>query len=90
MQIIILKINYEELQEEIHRDVAKMIFYFKLMNISVDEIYTKGYTKIFSPSLYKTLKTKGLNALEKLMDMILLIMAVQMFIDGIRGLLPTL
>jgi multiple antibiotic resistance protein len=45
---------------------------------------------IFSPSLYKILKTKGLKALEKLMGMLLLIMAVQMFIDSMRSLLPTL
>lgn len=42
-----------------------------------------------SPYLYKVLKTKGLSALEKLMGMLLLIMSVQMFIDGIRGLIPT-
>jgi len=44
---------------------------------------------LFSPNLYKLLKTKGLTALERLMGMLLLIMAVQMFIDGIRSLLPT-
>lgn len=44
---------------------------------------------LFSPYLYKILKTKGLSALEKLMGMLLLIMSVQMFIDGIRGLIPT-
>ena len=44
----------------------------------------------FSPLLYKVLKTKGLNALERLMGMLLLIMSVQMFVDGIRTLLPTL
>ncbi|NQY93021.1 MAG: NAAT family transporter [Campylobacteraceae bacterium] len=44
---------------------------------------------ILSPFLYKVLKTKGLTALERLMGMLLLMMAVQMFIDGIRNLLPT-
>ncbi len=39
-----------------------------------------------SPFLYKVLRQKGLNALEKLMGMLLLMMAVQMFIDGIREL----
>ena len=42
-----------------------------------------------SPYLYKLLKEKGLTALERLMGMLLLIMSVQMFIDGIRSLLPT-
>lgn len=42
-----------------------------------------------SPQLYKILKEKGLSALERLMGMLLLIMSVQMFIDGIRALLPT-
>ena len=44
---------------------------------------------LFSPHLYNILKTKGLTALERLMGMLLLIMSVQMFIDGIRGLIPT-
>lgn len=44
---------------------------------------------LFSPYLYKILKEKGLTALERLMGMLLLIMSVQMFIDGIRSLLPT-
>lgn len=44
---------------------------------------------LFSPYLYKILRTKGLTALEKLMGMLLLIMSVQMFIDGIRGIIPT-
>ncbi len=39
-----------------------------------------------SPIFYKVLRQKGLNALEKLMGMLLLMMAVQMFIDGIRDL----
>lgn len=45
---------------------------------------------LFSPNLYRILKNKGLNALEKLMGMLLLILSVQMFIDGIRGLIPSL
>lgn len=45
---------------------------------------------VLAPQLYKILKDKGLKALEKLMGMLLLIMSVQMFIDGIRSLLPTL
>ena len=42
-----------------------------------------------SPLLYKLLREKGLLALEKLMGMLLLIMSVQMFVDGIRGLIHT-
>ncbi|WP_354623719.1 MarC family protein [Psychromonas sp. MME2] len=42
-----------------------------------------------STKLYKILKVKGLTALERLMGMLLLIMSVQMFINGIRDLLPT-
>ena len=42
-----------------------------------------------SPVLYKLLREKGLSALERLMGMLLLMMSVQMFIDGIRGLVPT-
>lgn len=44
---------------------------------------------LFSPMLYKVLKNKGLTALERLMGMLLLIMSVQMFIDGIKGLVNT-
>ena len=44
---------------------------------------------LLSPFLYKILKTKGLEALEKLMGMLLLIMSVQMFVDGIRSLTHT-
>jgi len=40
-----------------------------------------------SPLLYRLLRNKGLQALEKLMGMLLLIMSVQMFINGIRGFL---
>ena len=42
-----------------------------------------------SPLLYKLLRDKGLLALEKLMGMLLLIMSIQMLIDGIRGLVAT-
>ncbi|WP_333802999.1 YhgN family NAAT transporter [Sulfurospirillum sp.] len=42
-----------------------------------------------SPMLYKLLREKGLSALERLMGMLLLMMSVQMFIDGIRGLIHT-
>lgn len=38
-----------------------------------------------SPVLYKILREKGLSALEKLMGMLLLMLAVQMFVDGIRA-----
>lgn len=43
---------------------------------------------LFSPNLYKILKEKGLNALERLMGMLLLIMSVQMFVDGLLALMP--
>lgn len=42
-----------------------------------------------SPLLYKLLRDKGLSALERLMGMLLLMMSVQMFIDGIRGIIHT-
>ena len=42
-----------------------------------------------SPLLYKILREKGLSALERLMGMLLLMMSVQMFIDGIRALSHT-
>jgi len=45
---------------------------------------------LLSPLLYKLLKEKGLAALEKLIGMLLLIMSVQMFINGIRGISTTL
>jgi len=41
----------------------------------------------FAPSISKTLKKKGLTALEKLMGMLLLMISVQMFIDGVMALL---
>ncbi|MCK5818733.1 MAG: NAAT family transporter [Psychromonas sp.] len=44
---------------------------------------------LLSPLLYKLLKDKGLAALEKLIGMLLLIMSVQMFIDGIRAISNT-
>lgn len=40
---------------------------------------------LVSPFLYKILKEKGLSALERLMGMLLLIMSIQMFINGLRG-----
>ncbi|RKF18660.1 NAAT family transporter [Alginatibacterium sediminis] len=40
-----------------------------------------------SPLLYRILKDKGLQALERLMGMLLLIMAVQMFINGVRSII---
>jgi len=43
-------INYEELQEQMHKDISQILVDFKLMNISYDEIYENGYSKIFSPT----------------------------------------
>lgn len=40
-----------------------------------------------APVLYRVLRRRGLIALERLMGMLLLILSVQMFIDGIRGVL---
>jgi multiple antibiotic resistance protein len=40
-----------------------------------------------SPLLYKLLREKGLSALEKLMGMLLLMLSVQMFVNGIRELI---
>ncbi len=40
-----------------------------------------------SPFLYRILKEKGLSALERLMGMLLLMLSVQMFVDGIRDLI---
>ncbi len=42
-----------------------------------------------APKLFKLLRRKGLTALERLMGMLLLMMAVEMFIRGIRELIPT-
>lgn len=42
---------------------------------------------LLAPFLFQVLKAKGLMALERLMGMLLLMMAVQMFIDGVRGLI---
>ncbi len=42
-----------------------------------------------APMLYRLLRERGLAALERLMGMLLLIMAVQMFINGLRELAPT-
>ncbi|MCB0705429.1 MAG: NAAT family transporter [Saprospiraceae bacterium] len=38
-----------------------------------------------SPMLYRVLRQRGLVALERFMGMLLLIMSIQMFIDGLRG-----
>lgn len=43
-----------------------------------------------APMLYKVLKDKGLQAVERLMGMLLLIMAVQMFINGTTGLVQAM
>ncbi|WP_163338399.1 MarC family protein [Desulfopila sp. IMCC35008] len=40
---------------------------------------------LFAPFLFRVLHEKGLQAMEKLMGMILLMMSVQMFIDGVRS-----
>lgn len=42
---------------------------------------------LIAPVLYRVLRKKGLIALERLMGMLLLILSVQMFIDGLRGVL---
>ena len=44
---------------------------------------------ILSPQLSKILKQKGLTAMERLMGMLLLMMSVEMFIKGVRELVPT-
>ncbi len=44
---------------------------------------------LFSPIFYKILQKRGLKAMERLMGMLLLMMAVEMFIKGIRELIPT-
>lgn len=51
-----------------------------------------GFTTVVllvAPMLYRILRDRGLAALERLMGMLLLIMAVQMFINGLRELAPT-
>ena len=45
---------------------------------------------LLAPFLYRVLRDRGLTALERLMGMLLLIMSVQMFIDGFRNLIPNL
>jgi len=42
---------------------------------------------LFSPIFYKVLQKRGLKAMERLMGMLLLMMSVEMFIKGIRGLI---
>ena len=44
---------------------------------------------ILAPQLSKILKAKGLTAMERLMGMLLLMMSVEMFIKGVRELVPT-
>ncbi|MBT8218529.1 MAG: NAAT family transporter [Bacteroidia bacterium] len=39
---------------------------------------------LIAPMLYRVLKKKGLTALERLMGMLLLIMSIQMFINGLK------
>jgi multiple antibiotic resistance protein len=45
---------------------------------------------LLAPFLYRVLRERGLTALERLMGMLLLIMSVQMFIDGFRNLFSNL
>jgi multiple antibiotic resistance protein len=45
-----------------------------------------SFVMLMAPFLFEVLKSKGLMALERLMGMLLLMLAVQMFIDGIRSL----
>ena len=40
---------------------------------------------ILSPALYKILRKRGLTAMERLMGMLLLILSIQMFINGLKG-----
>ena len=42
--------NYEQLQEQMHLDASKILADFKFMNISSDEIYERGLSKLFSPA----------------------------------------
>ena len=41
---------------------------------------------LLSPAIYRLLGKKGLTAMERLMGMLLLMLSVQMFVDGIRSL----
>jgi multiple antibiotic resistance protein len=45
---------------------------------------------ISAPFLYRILKKRGIIALERLMGMLLLIMAVQMFLNGIKGVVGSM
>jgi len=61
-------------------------------SILVSVLIAWGVTALIllsSPKLYKLLKRRGLTAMERLMGMLLLMMAVEMFIRGIRELIPT-
>ena len=46
-----------------------------------------AFIMYLSPVLFKLLREKGLSAMERLMGMLLLMMSVQMFIDGLRALI---
>ncbi len=61
--------------------------YWELFSALVLAWFVSSCILYLSPYLYKILKNKGLSAMEKLMGMLLLMMSVQMFIDGIRELL---
>ena len=59
----------------------------ELSGLTIALLIAWGITSIImfsAPFLLKILRNKGLLALEKLMGMLLLIMAVQMLLDGIR------
>lgn len=43
-------VNFEQLQERMHQLLAQVIVDFKLMHLSVNEVYEQGYTKLFSPA----------------------------------------
>lgn len=45
-----------------------------------------SFILFLAPVLFRFLGDKGLQAMERLMGMILLMMAIQMFVDGLRGL----
>ena len=61
-------------------------FYWELFISMVLAWFVSSCILYLSPLLHKILKNKGLIALEKLTGMLLLMLSVQMFIDGIRNL----
>jgi len=67
-----------------HPDEIGSIFVSVLIAWSVTAVIL-----LFSPQLYRLLKRRGLTAMERLMGMLLLMMAVEMFIKGVRALIPT-